>query len=151
MAASQPGPVQFEPPATPGARSGPTVTFAIIGANVIMFVLMSLASRSFVQPSIATLLRWGADYRPLTLHGQWWRMFTSMFVHIGVMHLVFNMYVLLNIWVLFCYWARCQLCPSRMISPQPSNISPALKTRRSSSTTLPSTSGKTERSPMSSS
>ncbi len=97
MATSQPGPLEVESPALPHARSGSAVTFAIIAANVIMFVLMSLASHSFLQPTTGTLLRWGADYGPLTLHGQWWRAFTSMFVHIGVMHILFNMYVLLNI------------------------------------------------------
>jgi rhomboid protease GluP len=50
-----------------------------------------------MDPSIDGLLKWGADFGPLTTHGQWWRLFTSTFEHIGIIHLVMNMYVLLSI------------------------------------------------------
>ena len=42
------------------------------------------------------LLRWGADYGPLTLDGQFWRIFTSMFVHGGLIHVAANMWCLWN-------------------------------------------------------
>lgn len=42
-------------------------------------------------------MKWGADYGPLTLHGQWWRMIVSTFLHFGIIHIGFNMFVLLQI------------------------------------------------------
>ncbi|MDX5421398.1 MAG: rhomboid family intramembrane serine protease, partial [Hymenobacteraceae bacterium] len=39
----------------------------------------------------------GANFGPYTLTGEWWRLFTSMFLHIGIIHLLVNMYALANI------------------------------------------------------
>ena len=73
------------------------VTQALIAINVLVFVLMLARGVSFVSPSPEDLLRWGADFGPLTLGGQWWRMFSSMFLHFGIIHLGFNMYVLYQV------------------------------------------------------
>ena len=36
-------------------------------------------------------------YGPLTLDGQWWRLLTCTFVHIGIIHIGLNMWVLWDI------------------------------------------------------
>lgn len=41
--------------------------------------------------------KWGADFGPLTLTGDWWRTITCNFIHIGVIHVLMNMYALLYI------------------------------------------------------
>lgn len=79
------------------ATASPSITLALIILNTIVFILMTIKGVSFFSPTAESVLPWGADYGPLTLSGQWWRMFTSLFVHFGIIHLLFNMIVLFNI------------------------------------------------------
>lgn len=58
---------------------------------------MVIRGVSFFSPTATSVLNWGADYGPYTLGGQWWRMFASMFLHFGIIHLFMNMLVLANI------------------------------------------------------
>ena len=55
-----------------------------------------MADRLF-SPRGETLVAWGANYGPLTLDGQWWRLLTCTFVHIGIIHIGLNMWVLWDI------------------------------------------------------
>jgi rhomboid protease GluP len=73
------------------------VTFTLLAINVLVFVLMAISGVSVLEPTTSSLLKWGADYGPLTTQGQWWRLMTSTVIHIGIIHLVMNMFVLLNI------------------------------------------------------
>lgn len=72
-------------------------TIVLIALNMLMFLMMVLQGVSVFNPTADSVLRWGADYGPLTLHGQWWRMLVSTFLHFGPIHLLFNMFVLFNI------------------------------------------------------
>jgi membrane associated rhomboid family serine protease len=56
---------------------------------------MVLSGVSAVFPAAEQLLRWGAEFGPYTLHGQYWRVVTACFVHAGVVHLAGNMLFLL--------------------------------------------------------
>ena len=72
-------------------------TIVLIALNVLVFLIMVLQGVPVFNPTADSVLRWGADYGPLTLHGQWWRMVVSTFLHFGLIHLLFNMFVLFNI------------------------------------------------------
>jgi membrane associated rhomboid family serine protease/Tfp pilus assembly protein PilF len=75
----------------------PLVTRIIIALNVLVYVAMGLSGVSWTDPSVVEAIRWGADFGPLTLSGQWWRLFTSMFVHFGFFHILLNMWCLRNL------------------------------------------------------
>jgi rhomboid protease GluP len=82
----------------PRATSPYTITAALIAINVLVFALMVASGVSFTQPTPSDALTWGGDFAPLTLGDhQYWRLFTSTFVHFGIIHIGFNMYVLYQI------------------------------------------------------
>ena len=70
-------------------------TFSLISINVIIFIIMVFKFEGFLSFQIKDLLVSGANFRPLIKAGEWWRLFTSMFLHGGFMHLFLNMYGLL--------------------------------------------------------
>lgn len=67
------------------------VTMCLVAANILIFAAMGFPLR---ETSKGHLLRWGADWGPLSLHDQPWRIVTSMFVHDGVVHILANMVAL---------------------------------------------------------
>ncbi len=76
------------------------ITPILIDLNILVYLIMVLAGVSWFSPTSEELLSWGADFRPLTLENEWWRLITSCFIHIGIFHLLMNMYALLYIGVL---------------------------------------------------
>ena len=84
------------PPAYAAPRK-PVVTTALIGINVAIFLAMVASGISFMSPTAEQVFRWGATYGPITTQGQWWRLFTACFLHFGIIHIAFNMYVLYQI------------------------------------------------------
>jgi rhomboid protease GluP len=73
------------------------VTNVLIGLNALVFLFMVLRGVSFLLPSPQQAIAFGADFGPLTLNGQWWRLLTSMFVHFGIVHIGLNMWCLWNL------------------------------------------------------
>jgi len=62
---------------------------------------MVLSGVSFWEPTIDQLLFWGANNGTLVLHyGQWWRLVSAMFVHVGIIHIATNMWCLWNLGLL---------------------------------------------------
>lgn len=78
-------------------RKGYFMTPILVGINILVFIIMVLSGVDVFQPDTQSLIDWGANFKPLTLEGEWWRLFTACFIHIGVFHLLLNMYALLYI------------------------------------------------------
>jgi len=76
-------------PIVTGARWHPLVTYGFIAAA---FTVWLLTERSGSSTDARTLLRFGANMPALVLHGQWWRLVSSIFLHVGLTHLLFNVY-----------------------------------------------------------
>jgi rhomboid protease GluP len=76
------------------------VTPIIVILNILVFAAMAISGVHLLMPSNESLLLWGANFRPVTIEGEWWRLFTSTFLHIGIFHLLMNMYALVYIGLL---------------------------------------------------
>ena len=99
-------------PATPPPAQDPATEYArtlealtpgvwlvpgVLAVNVLVFVIMAASGVSPMEPTVDGLIHWGANFGPLTTGGQWWRLLTSMFVHIRLFHIGMNMFVLWDI------------------------------------------------------
>ncbi|MEM7343579.1 MAG: rhomboid family intramembrane serine protease [Chloroflexota bacterium] len=68
------------------------LTYIFLGLIIVIWLIMELLAGGSTNSLV--LVRFGANFGPLIIDGQVWRLFTSMFLHIGLMHLVFNAYAL---------------------------------------------------------
>jgi membrane associated rhomboid family serine protease len=74
----------------------PTVTFALIAMNVLVYIGTSASGSSLTGSTgggASVYTRFALD-APDVAAGDWWRLVTSGFLHYGLLHLAFNMYAL---------------------------------------------------------
>jgi membrane associated rhomboid family serine protease len=81
------------------SRTGNPVTAVLVAINVAVF-LITLAQGSGSQPG-GEVYEKGALFVSIPFlpdeglaHGEWWRLFTSMFLHGSFLHILFNMFAL---------------------------------------------------------
>ncbi len=76
------------------AREMPVTVF-MAGANLLASVVVYLIYGSITD--LGALIAAGANIKSATVAGEWWRMVSSTFLHVGVAHLLLNVY---GLWVL---------------------------------------------------
>lgn len=70
-------------------------TLLLLVLNVGVFALQVASGVDAVSPSLGDRMRWGANVAALSFNGDGWRLLSSMFLHGGLVHLAFNMYMLM--------------------------------------------------------
>ncbi len=76
---------------------GHKVTYSLIAVNVVIFIAMALSGISIIDPTADKISAWGGNFAPYTFGGEPFRLLTCVFVHIGIVHLLFNMYALYSL------------------------------------------------------
>ena len=80
-------------------RSAPG-TYALLAINIAVYLWMVAHGVNPREPSEGALIHYGANHTWLVLHGQWYRLLTATFVHVGLIHLATNMWCLWNLGIL---------------------------------------------------
>lgn len=70
----------------------PIVTNIIITICVLLFIVVVFNTKNDL--SAVNLLKYGANFRDYIQAGEWYRLFTCIFLHAGLLHLLLNMYAL---------------------------------------------------------
>lgn len=73
------------------------LSYGIIAINILVFVAMVATGVDIMSPLTIDIIKWGGNQYDLTLGGDWWRLLTCMFEHIGIFHLLLNMYALYSL------------------------------------------------------
>lgn len=71
------------------------IAIAVINAAIWLWSIWGGAN--WYNPSPLVLQQWGGNISLLTMTGQVWRLFTAMFMHAGFMHVLVNMFFLVQI------------------------------------------------------
>jgi rhomboid protease GluP len=96
---------EFAPPQQPARRrslwTAAPATNLLVGINCAVFLAMVARGISPISPTVDQLMNWGANNAGSVLyHGQWIRIITAMFLHVGILHLATNMWCLWNLGLL---------------------------------------------------
>ena len=70
-------------------KTAPVTTLLLV-SFIGLFIVQVLTGVDANNPSTAELLKWGANALPYTMDNEPWRLASSAFLHIGLMHLLFN-------------------------------------------------------------
>jgi rhomboid protease GluP len=76
-------------------------THILLAVNIGIWLAMVSTKVSPISPTVNQLVFWGADRAGnVLIEGEWWRIVTAMFVHVGIIHLATNMWCLWNLGLL---------------------------------------------------
>lgn len=76
-------------------------THILVAINCLVWLAMVAKGISPINPGVEQLMNWGASSAGnVLIEGQWWRIVTAMFLHVGILHLATNVWCLWNLGLL---------------------------------------------------
>ena len=90
------------------------VTLALVLINIVIYAVLEALGDT---ENSRFMVEHGAMATSLVLEGQYWRLFTSMFLHFGFEHLAYNMFSLFFLswsasWDRYVFWSSTCLADS---------------------------------------
>ena len=76
-----------------GFRRANAVTLALIGLNILVYVITAAQGAGLNSPGGSLFTKW-LLFGPAVANGDWWRLITAAFLHASLIHIGFNMYFL---------------------------------------------------------
>jgi rhomboid protease GluP len=70
------------------------LTYIIIALNIIVYACTAILSGDFAEIDYYVVRQYG-QHNSFVLNGGYWQLFTAMFVHVNIVHLLGNMFFLL--------------------------------------------------------
>lgn len=81
-----------------GRGGGGEITRALVVINVVIYLLTAINAGSLLNPDPNASIYSDFALRPaFVAHGDWWRLFSAMFLHYNLFHIAFNMWALVVI------------------------------------------------------
>lgn len=68
-------------------KQKPVMTYLFLALQLFVYILLSLNGGS---TNTYTLIAFGAKFSPAIIAGEWWRLITPIFIHIGFTHILLN-------------------------------------------------------------
>ena len=84
---------EWDPRSAPG-------TYILLAVNIAVFLWMVIHGVSPRSPTSDQLIQYGANSPLRVLNGEWWRLLTATYVHIGIIHIATNLWCLWNLGLL---------------------------------------------------
>ena len=72
----------------------PIITYLIIGICVLLYIYSGIENGNLLDISANVVTKLGGNLGYYTKSGEYWRLFTCMFLHAGITHILCNMYSL---------------------------------------------------------
>lgn len=85
--------IEFEERIRARGRWAP-ITGTLIALNTLAFIVGAIVRARGVGMAAGVETVLGSNFGPFTTDGEWWRLLTSMFLHLGFFHVAFNMWAL---------------------------------------------------------
>ena len=73
------------------------IALALLTANLAIYGAFAASGGGLMNADPQLLIRWGSNFGPYTVDGQWWRLLSAAFLHGGLVHLAVNMVTLADV------------------------------------------------------
>ncbi|MGI8638166.1 MAG: rhomboid family intramembrane serine protease [Segetibacter sp.] len=68
------------------------MTFFLLAVHVLVFLAMVISGVNLIEPEAKDIIKWGGNIKFNVTGGEWWRLITNIFVHIGILPLLVNLF-----------------------------------------------------------